>query len=533
MYAATGDERFKARVDSMVTALTQVQRALGGGYLSAFPADVFDTLERTPFEGVWAPDHTIHKILAGLIDAHEHAGNGEALGAAVAMARYFEGRVARLSDAAIDRMTRTDYKGNPVNEFGGIAESLLALHRITGDERHLRFARVFMRDWFIDPLARKEDRLAGLHANTHVPQATSFAQASAVGDGRLLAAARFFWETVTRRHSFAFGGNAFDEKFRGPGVEAADLTDLSGESCNTHNMLKLTRALFERGPDAAYADYYEHALYNHLLATIAPDTGTTTYFMPARPGAFKVYGDPEESLWCCTGTGIENTARYGEAIYFAAPSALWVNLYIPSTVELPGQDVRVTQRTAYPTGGLVRLSIDATRAARFSLHLRVPAWVESPVRVRVNGKPVRSDAAPGRGRYVTLDRTWKGGDEIELRMPMTVRVRASMDDPHVVSFFYGPVLLAGDLGTDGMPDSDLVTKSTQFRSTTPAVVPELRSVSPASLHRVTGTAPGTRAPAALACGAAQRHGSSTHGGLRAVLRPPSQALFDLLAGAPR
>jgi hypothetical protein len=354
-----------------------------------------------------------------------------------------------------------------------------------------------MRDWFIDPLARQEDRLAGLHANTHVPQATSFAQAPVGDGGRLLGAARFFWETVTTRHSFAFGGNAFDEKFREPGVEATDLTDLSGESCNTHNMLKLTRALFERGPAAEYADYYEHALYNHLLATIAPDTGATTYFTPARPGAFKVYGDPEESLWCCTGSGIENTARYGEAIYFEAPGALWVNLFIPSTVELSGHGARVTLQTAYPTDGVVRLSIDATHPARFALHLRVPAWAASATRVRVNGRQVSAGAASATSRYVAIDRTWTHGDEVELRIPVTVRVRPSMDAAHVVSFFYGPVLLAGDLGTDGMPASDLVTKSGQLRATTPPVVPELRSVMPASLRRVEAQGPGLRFRAAL------------------------------------
>jgi hypothetical protein len=349
-----------------------------------------------------------------------------------------------------------------------------------------------MRDWFIDPLARQEDRLAGLHANTHVPQATSIAQAAVAGDQRLLAAAKFFWQAVTGRHSFAFGGNAFDEKFRGAGTEAADLTDLSGESCNTHNMLKLTRALFELDPRSDYADYFEHALYNHLLATVAPDSGATTYFMPARPGAFKAYGDPEQTLWCCTGTGIENTARYGEAIYFAAPATLWVNLYIPSTVDLPEQGLRLTQRTSYPSGGSVRLAVEATRPVRLALHLRVPAWAASPVRVAVNGRPVDVAGMPGQGRYVALERTWRNGDQIDLRLPLAVRVRPAMDDPNVVSFFYGPILLAGDLGTDGMPASDLVTKSTQFHETAPPVVPELASSKPGSLRAVTGPGPGLR-----------------------------------------
>jgi hypothetical protein len=486
MYAATGDVRFKARADTMVAGLGQVQRALGGGYLSAFPSEVFDTLERTPFEGVWAPYYTIHKILAGLLDAYEQAGNAEALAIAERTARYFEARVARLAPGVVDRMTRTDYKGNPVNEFGGIAESLLALHRVTGDERYRRFAGVFMRDWFVDPLARGEDRLAGLHANTHIPQATALALAASGADDRLLSAARFFWETVTRRHSFAFGGNGFDEKLRAPGVEAADLTDLSGESCNTHNMLKLTRALFEHGPDSAQADYFEHALYNHLLATIAPDTGATTYFMPARPGAFKVYGDPERAFWCCTGSGIENTARYGEAVYFARKDALWVNLYLASTVELPEHGLRLEQDTRYPAGDRVSLSVRCERPVRLSVHLRLPAWLASAARVSVNGRGLPSGQIRAPGHYVELDRTWRDGDRVELQLPMAVRVRPAMDDPSIVSFFYGPVLLAGDLGTDGMPESDVVTKQAEFHDKTPARVPELVSTRPSALRAVAG-----------------------------------------------
>jgi DUF1680 family protein len=482
MYAATGDAAFLERVDRLVSELAIVQGALGGGYLSAFPATEFDVLETKFFDGVWAPYYTIHKIMAGLIDAHEQAGNAQALEVAVRLADYFDARVARLAPEAVEQMTRTDYKGNPVNEFGGIAVSLLDLQRLTGDARYGRLARTFMREWFIAPLAAGEDRLAGLHANTHVPQAMSLALA---GDARLEAAADFFWSQVTQRHSFAFGGNAFDEKFGQPGVEAADLTDLSGETCNTHNMLKLTRALFERRPDARYADYFEHALYNHILASVAPDTGVTTYHVSSKPGHFKVYGTHEHSMWCCTGSGIENTARYGEGVYYANADTLWVNLYIPSVVSLPAHGLTLTQDTSSPADDRVQFTVKASRPVALSVRLRRPAWLAGDPEVRVNDS-VAATATSETDGFLVLQRTWHDGDRIELRLPMAVRVRPAMDDPGTVSFYFGPVLLAGELGREQMPPSDSTTNQGEFRQIPVPRVPALASIGPAALTPVSG-----------------------------------------------
>jgi DUF1680 family protein len=474
MYGATGDAQFKDRSDKLVAELGKCQAQLGGGYLSAFPASEFDVLETKFFDGVWAPYYTIHKILAGLVDAHEQTGNRQALEIATRMADYFESRISQLTPEAIENMTRTDYKGNPVNEYGGIAESWLALYRITGQERCLKLARVFMREWFIAPLAAGQDRLERLHANTHIPQATSFAQAAALtGEERLRTAAHFFWRCVTERHSFAVGGNAFDEKFKAPGVEAADLTDLSAETCNTHNLLKLTRALFEQRPDCAYADYYEHALYNHILASIAPDTGATTYHLSVKPGHFKVYGTREDSMWCCTGSGIENTARYGQGIYFAGTDSLWVNLYIPSTVNWPDREVALTQETLFPKADKVRLRLSCKKPIHLSLHLRLPGWLAAPARVAINGKLLPPEGVPGAGRYLTLSQRWSNGDTIELSLPMSVRVRPAMDDSAVVSFFHGPVLLAGALGKQDMPASDTATSPQQFHKLPAPPVPPL------------------------------------------------------------
>jgi len=485
MYGATGDAQFMERTDKLVAELAKCQSALGSGYLSAFPAKEFDVLEKKFFDGVWAPYYTIHKIMAGLIDAYEQTGNRQALEVATRMADYFEGRINKLSPEDIEKMTRTDYKGNPVNEYGGIAESLLALHRITGDARYLKLAGVFMREWFITPLAAGEDRLEKLHANTHIPQATSFAQAAAMtGDARLHKAADNFWRAVPERHSFALGGNAFDEKFKAPGVEAADLTNLSAETCNTHNMLKLTRALFEQKPDCAYADYFEHALFNHILASIAPDTGGTTYHVSVKPGHFKVYGTHDDSMWCCTGSGIENTARYGEGIYFSGTNSLWVNLYIPSTVELPERGFKLTQKSTFPKSDQITFTVSCGKPMNLSLFLRLPGWIGSAAEVKVNGKPLAARLVPGAGKYLKLDRKWRDGDTVEMRLPMSVRVRPAMDDPGEVSFFYGPVLLAGALGTRDMPASDTTTSPQGFHKLPVPPVPALISALPGALAPV-------------------------------------------------
>ena len=487
MYAATGDPQFKERADLLVAELAKCQDALGDGYLSAFPASQFDVLETKFFEGVWAPYYTIHKIMAGLLDAHEQTGNRQALAVAMRMAGYFGARISKLSPEAVEKMTRTDYKGNPVNEYGGIAESLLALNRITGVPEYLRLARVFMRDWFIEPLAAGEDRLEGLHANTHVPQATSFALAGPLtGDERLRKAAHNFWRQVTERHSFALGGNAFDEKFKAPGVEAEFLTDLSAETCNTHNMLKLTRALFEQEPDCAYADYFEHALYNHILASIAPDTGNTTYHLSVKPGHFKVYGTHDQSMWCCTGSGIENTARYAEAIYFIGTNTIWVNLYIPSSLELPEQGMKLVQESRFPADDKITFKLSCKQPVKLQINLRLPGWLAAPAAIRINGIGLQANEIPAPGHYLPIAREWRDGDTVDLRLPMALRTRPAMDHAEVVSFFYGPVLLAGGLGTRDMPPSDAAIRQTEFHNLPVPLVPRLASTTTSALTPVPG-----------------------------------------------
>lgn len=461
MYAATGDATFRAKVDYMVEVLAECQKKLGGGYLSAFPTSRFDNLESTP-KRAGVEYYTIHKILAGLLDANRYCDNRQALAVAAKMSDYFASRAAKLTGDQIEAMFRTDYTANPQNEFGGMGEVLVDLYLLAqsaGDPdagRHLKLASSFNREWFLDPLLARQDRLNGMHANTHIPQAISLARfAQFTGDERAGAAAEFFWKAVTAQHSFANGSHGFAEKFRAAGTEVAGsgdagLSPLTGESCGTYNMLRLSRLLFERGPSAAIGDYYENALYNHILTTIAPDTGKVVYFTPLRPGDFRTYIDQP---YCCLGTGLENAARFADAIYFHRDRSLWVNLFIPTTLDWREQGMKLRLKTRYPESGIIRLAVDAVKPVNAEIHLRIPAWVQGRATVRINGRPAQIRPVPG--AFLTIARTWSSGDVLELTLPLALRLRVSMDDPETVSFFYGPVLLAGKLGREGMPASEV------------------------------------------------------------------------------
>ena len=388
MAAATGDESFRKKANYLVAELAKCQQALKqDGYLAAFPSIALDWQEGTSKDsgGVVVPYYTIHKIMAGLVDAYHYLGNKQALDVALKMSAYLQKRLFALPPDRIERMFRTDQSRNPQTEFGGMADVLSELYAITGDKKQLKLAALFNRPWLIDPLAADEDHLKALHANTHVAQLAGIARyANLTGDATDARASENFWDIVTRHHSFAIGGDSVHEWFDGPDVEAGPSIDdgkrlppTTAESCNTQNMLKLTARLIERTPDRAdYADYFERALYNHLLATIAPDTGAMTYFTPLH-GDFRTYLD---GTFCCVGTGIENTARYNEGIYFQRPGQLWVNLYIPSVLDWSAQGLTIKQEGFPPFADTVRLTIvRAARPAEATLHLRVPDWVSGPV----------------------------------------------------------------------------------------------------------------------------------------------------------
>ncbi len=480
MAAATGDTSFRDKADQMVAGLAKCQEALGlDGYLAAFPLGAFDRLEGKPGNsgGIGVPYYTLHKLLAGLLDAHDYLGNAPALAVAVKLGNFVARRCAALSPEETERAFRTDQSRNPQNEFGAMSDVLARLAAVSGDPKHLETAKIFNRGWFVEPLANGEDRLGGLHANTHIAQAIGLAVcANLTGDPQLAKAAENFWRLVTRDHSFVNGGNSFNEWFDQPGVETGacidgrkELPATTAESCNTHNMLKLTAHLFARQPDAAYADYHERALHNHLLTTVAPDTGAMTYFTPLR-GNFRTYLD---GTFCCTGTGLENAPRYGEGIYFRRDNALWVNLYIPSQLEWKAAGLVLRQAGDAARGEPVRLTIVQAGAAPATLNLRIPGWIAAPATVQLNGKLM--EGAAKASTYVALNRRWQAGDTITLTLPAALRLEHAKDSPAMVSVFYGPLLLAGELGADNLP-KDLADKDANLK--VPAVtVPDIVSAS--------------------------------------------------------
>jgi DUF1680 family protein len=445
MYAATGDARFKARADAAVAELAKIQQALAArfspGYLSAFPEEFIDRVEKR--QRVWAPYYTLHKVMAGLLDVHELCGNRQALDVLVRKADWIERRLDRLTDTQRQAMLET--------EFGGMNDVLANLYAVTGEAEHLRLARLFDHRAVFDPLARGEDKLDGLHANTQIPKAIGAAREyELTGEARYRDIATFFWQRVARHRSYVNGGHSDGETFFPVQNFRQHLGSASAETCNTYNMLKLTRHLFQWEPSAELMDFYERGLLNHILASQDPATGGVLYYCPLKPGAFKTYSRPDTSFWCCVGTGLENHAKYADAIYFRDETSLFVNLFIASELRWREKGLVVRQETRFPEEDTTRLTFTAERAHRLALKIRHPAWAVAGITVKVNGHPQTAPSQPG--SYVTLEREWRTGDVVDVVLPMSLRVEALPGDPEIVALLYGPVVLAADLGREGLND---------------------------------------------------------------------------------
>ena len=445
MWAATGDERFKSRADQMVAELATIQDALAkrfhAGYLSAFPEEFFDRVEAR--QKVWAPYYTIHKIMAGLLDVHQLCDNRQALAVVSKMADWVALRVDRLTDDQMQAALGT--------EFGGMNEALANLYAATGNTEYLRLARKFEHKAIFDPLLRHDDPLNGLHANTQFPKIIGAAREyELTGEPRYRDIATFFWDRVVHHRSFVTGGNSDGEAFFPEEEFSKHLGASSAETCNTYNMLKLTRHIFEWSPSAEAMDYYERGLFNHILPSQDPETGMVIYYCPLRPGAWKSYATPNDSFWCCVGTGMENHTKYGDTIYFHndRDRSLLVNLFIPSELTWKDQGVVVRQETRFPEEDATHLTVTAARPTPLALSVRYPSWAASGMTLTVNGQAQPVSGA--RGSYVTIDREWKSGDRVDLRLPMTLRTEAMPDNPKMIAVMYGPLVLAGDLGRDGL-----------------------------------------------------------------------------------
>ncbi|KQN02171.1 MULTISPECIES: glycoside hydrolase family 127 protein [Sphingomonas] len=455
VYRSTGDRRFKARIDHIARELAACQAASGTGLVCAFPdgpALVAAHLHGDPITGV--PWYTLHKVYAGLRDATLLADSDTARAVLLRLADWAVVASRPLSDAQFETMLDT--------EHGGMNEVFADLYTMTGTAEYRTMAERFSHKAILAPLAKSRDHLDGLHANTQVPKIVGFQRVWEVtGKPEYREASEFFWKTVALTRSFATGGHGDNEHFF-PVADFAEhvLSAKGSETCCQHNMLKLTRALFLHDPQAGYADYYERTLYNGILASQDPDSGMATYFQGARPGYMKLYHTPENSFWCCTGTGMENHVKYRDSIYFHDASALYVNLFVPSAVRWKDKDAVLTQVTAFPDTAATTLRWTLKRPTELTLKLRHPGWSRTAV-VLVNGVEAMRSTSPG--RYLELARGWRDGDTVEMRLDMRAGVERSPAAPDIVAFTYGPLVMAGSFGRDGLaPGSDIIVNERKY-----------------------------------------------------------------------
>jgi DUF1680 family protein len=446
MYAGTGDAEFKRRVDYIIAGLAECQSnsvsaGFHAGYLSAFPESFIDRVENG--KPVWAPWYALHKIMAGLLSANQLCDNQQALEVLTNMADWVKFRVDRLSPEQMQKSLDT--------EHGGMNEVLANLYAVTGDKNYLRLAEAFNHQRVFAPLARGEDRLNGLHANTQIPKMIgSLREYELTGDPQFLTVATTFWDAVALERSYVIGGDSDHEHFFPTNAFDKHLSTDTAETCNTYNMLKLTRKLFALRPDAVKMDFYERALYNHILASQDPETGMFVYLMSLKPGHFKSYSTPEDSFWCCVGTGMENHSKYGDTIYFHDGDSLYVNLYIASELSWPEKNLVVRQETRFPAQDSTLLKIKTAKLVTFALKIRRPAWATNGFSASVNGRKQSITSTPG--SYFTLLREWSDGDQIEIHFPMSLHTEPLPGTSNTVAILYGPIVLAGEMGTNAMPN---------------------------------------------------------------------------------
>ena len=455
MYAATGNEEIGRRLDYVLSELKRCQDTAGDGYLCGVPdgRKMWKEIEQGNVRAAtfglndrWVPLYNIHKIYAGLRDAYLVAHREEAKDMLVKLTDWMERTTANLSDAQMQDMLRS--------EHGGLNETFADVAAITGDKRYLTLAHRFSHDIILNPLLKQEDKLTGIHANTQIPKVIGFKRIADIEkNDDWSKAADFFWHTVVNNRSITIGGNSVYEHFHpADNFEPMRTSEQGPETCNTYNMLRLTKMLYATSADAKYMDYYERALFNHILSTQDPVQGGFVYFTPMRSGHYRVYSQPQTSFWCCVGSGLENHARYGEMIYaHKGNDQLYVNLFIPSTLEWG--DINIEQSTSFPDeeGTSVIVTSKKGKNKKFTLNIRVPEWVnEGELSLTINGKTEKVNIADG---YVKVNRSWKDGDKLHISMPMHLRAIDMPDNSHNYSFLYGPIVLASRMGTqrqDGM-----------------------------------------------------------------------------------
>lgn len=449
MYASTQQPALLSRIQYMLDWLDSCQRKNGDGYVGGVPdgKSLWNDIRQGKIDAGsfslgnrWVPLYNLHKTFAGLRDAYWYAHQPKALDMLVKLTNWFEQLTQSLSDNQVQQILAT--------EHGGINEIFVQVGQITGDSRYYTLARRFSHRAILQPLIEGKDSLAGLHANTQIPKVIGFkGVADATHDTTWDRAAQFFWELVVGKYTVSIGGHGVREHFNPSNNFSSMIESNQGpETCNSYNMLKLTRLLFLSSGENKYIDYYERTLYNHILSSIHRDSGGFVYFTPMRPCHYRVYSTVNHSFWCCVGTGMENHAKYGEMIYSKSPDTLWVNLFIPSRLTWTQKHVEVVQQTTFPYDNATRIQIFTPTPVSLTVRIRKPWWInDNYLMVSINqGKPIRIFATAG---YVDIHRVWKDKDVVQVDLPMKLSYEYLPDGSPWVSLLYGPIVLAAACDT--------------------------------------------------------------------------------------
>lgn len=439
IFAATGEEIFKLKGDSIVSGLAQVQDALGAtGYLSAFPEELINRNLRG--QSVWAPWYTLHKLFSGLIDQYLYADNAQALKVVTKMGDWAYNKLIGQPEDTRRLMLR--------NEFGGMNEAFYNLYAVTGDNRYRELAEYFYHNDVIDPLRNGETDMGTKHTNTFIPKVIGEARNHELtGDIESSGIVNAFWNLMADHHSFVTGSCSQKEHFFNTKEFSKFINGYTGETCCSYNMLKLSKHLLSWEMSPKVADYYERALYNHILAQQDTESGMVCYFLPLLSGAYKVYSTPEQSFWCCVGSGFESHAKYAESIYMHSEDELFVNLFIPSDLNWADKGIVLRQDTKFPNEETTTFSFKEAAGDKFKLSLRYPGWSGVP-KVKINGRKIKVNENPS--SYITINRKWKKGDKVEVTYPMNLSVETAPDNKSRGAVLYGPIVLAGMKGTEGM-----------------------------------------------------------------------------------
>ena len=448
MYAATGNEECLRRLNYMLSWLDSCQQKNGNGYVGGVPGG--HALWKEISEGNpnavskrWVPLYNIHKLYAGLYHAYTYAGSEKALGMLTKLTEWLYQLITPLTDAQIQEMLRV--------EHGGINEVVAQVAQITGEKKYLDLAVRLSHRALLDPLLQRKVTLEGLHANTQIPKVAGFKYiADARGDAGWSDASAFFWKTVVDQWTVSIGGNSVREHFNPPNDFSSALQLNEGpETCNTYNMLHLTEYLYLTDPQTAYMDYYEKALFNHILSSQHPGKGGFVYFTPMRPRHYRVYSQPQETFWCCVGTGMENHAKYGQMIYAHDDRSLYVNLFIASRLDWKEKGIQITQNTRFPYSDKTALTFNVTEPARLDLKIRIPEWA-NPAEIRLSIAKRRINDVQIANGYIVLSREWRDGDEVALEFPMHLGLDYLPDGSSWASIKYGPIVLAAISDSTGL-----------------------------------------------------------------------------------